>query len=474
MKHFRHTLFAATAAVGMAMTAPALAEPVAIVHATIIDGTGRAPIPNGTIVIDNGRIVSVGAASSVKVPKDAKIIDEKGKFIIPGLMDANVHLYLNLDTESLIRYEGRYDEIVKEGAQITLKNGLTTVFDTWGPYDALQQVRDEINSGATVGSRIYFAGNIIGFDGPLSADFRDSLVPMVSKDFVKRINVQWEKGTGRGLMWDSPQEVGKKISDYANGAVDFLKYGGSGHKDEVFITFSPRVQREIVNAAHKAGKTVQVHAIGLESADMAIDAGVDIITHCDITSSIKTMPLEIIQKMVDKNVYCSILPVTDALRTALLAQKNNGMGKDMANSRINIQNMQKAGVQMMLSTDAGVQNPIGAAESEMPQMDPRTKLGEGHFNAMLGLEQMGVPAMDILKISTINIARGYHLDKDIGSLEPGKRADLVILKENPLASARNYRTITTVMKDGQIVDRAALPSAPVISILKPSASDTAE
>lgn len=469
MSKFHALLCAATAALGIAATMPASAEPVAIVHATIIDGTGRAPITDGTLVIDNGRILAIGAGSVVKVPADAKIVDQTGKFVIPGLMDANVHLFLNLDAESLIRFQGEYDAIVREGAQLTLRNGLTTVFDTWGPFDALLKARDQINRGEVVGSRIYFAGNIIGLDGPLSTDFRENLMPLVSKDFVKRTNEQWEKGTGRSLMWDGPQEVASTVGTYARTPVDFLKYAASGHKEEEFITFSPRVQREIVGAAHKAGKTVQAHAIGPESADMAIDAGVDIVTHCDITGPTKTMPDDIIRKMAQRKIYCSILPVTDALRTALLAEKDDRMGKDMANSRTNIQNMFKAGVQMMLSTDAGVQNPIAAAESKSPQMDPRTKLGEGHFNALLGLEQMGIPAMDILKIATINIARGYHLDKEIGSLEPGKRADLVVLSASPLTSARNYRSITAVMKDGKMIDLAALPHAPIISKLAPTA-----
>jgi hypothetical protein len=95
-------------------------------------------------------------------------IDARGKYVIPGLTDANLHLFLNPDLETLIKYEDRYHEIVLEAAQIALKTGQTTVFDTWGPRAALVRARDLINSGKAPGSRIYLAGNIIGFDAPLS------------------------------------------------------------------------------------------------------------------------------------------------------------------------------------------------------------------------------------------------------------------------------------------------------------------
>ena len=75
--------------------------------------------------------------------------------------------------------------------------------------------------------------------------------------------------------------------------------------------------------------------------------------------------------------------------------------------------------------------------------------------------------MEILKSATSNIAKAYKVDRDLGTLEPGKAADLVILDADPLASARNYRRINTVIKGGVVVDLAALPSAPVISTLKP-------
>ena len=152
------TIFTLIACIGFINTS--LAQSIAIVDGTIIDATGNDPIERGIILIEGSRISAVGPASEIDVPDDAQIIDANGKYLIPGLIDANLHLYLNIDLETMIKYEDRYHEIIVEAAQITLKNGLTTVFDTWGPYASLVQARTLINSGDVVGSRIYLAGNI--------------------------------------------------------------------------------------------------------------------------------------------------------------------------------------------------------------------------------------------------------------------------------------------------------------------------
>ena len=178
----------------------AASQTIAITGATLIDGTGRPPIPDAVVLIRDGRIAELGSARQVSIPASATRIDARGKYVIPGLMDANLHLYLNGDLESLITFEDRYHEVIIEGAQIALKAGMTTVFDTWGPRAALVRARDMIASGQAQGSRIYLAGNIIGFTGPLAPDFRGASAAHVSRAFAKRINETWDQGTGRELL----------------------------------------------------------------------------------------------------------------------------------------------------------------------------------------------------------------------------------------------------------------------------------
>jgi imidazolonepropionase-like amidohydrolase len=454
----------------LAVAWPASGQTLAVVGGTVIDATGAAPIPDGVVLIENGRISAVGSAGDVRVPGSATVIDAEGKFVIPGLMDGNLHLYLNGDLETLIKYEGRYHEIVLEAAQIALKTGQTTVFDTWGPLAPLIQARDMINAGQAPGSRIYLAGNIIGFSGPLGPDFRGASAAHVSRAFVSRINDTWEVGTGRHLMWLTPDSLHDETGEYTTKGADFLKYGASGHVEMEFLSFSERQQRAIIEAGHEAGMTVQTHATSVESLHMAIEAGVDIVTHGAISGPSIPIPEETIQMLVDRDIAVSVLAITQRRLDALERENPGGvLTPFMKIGKLNRTHMIEAGVKLLVSTDAGIQNPVLLAESSTlasDTVDSRTRLGEGHFNALQALEEMGMAPMEVLRSATFNVAEAYELLDEIGTLETGKIADLVILNENPLLDARNYRTIDAVIKDGRVVDLGALPVAPIISSMK--------
>src|SRR5688572_14655055 len=115
---------------------------IAFIGATQIDGTGSEPLRDSAIVSTNGRITWIGPASQLEVD-NVRQVDVRGKYVIPGLLDANVHLVLVRDPDILLRFEaGWYDDLVLEAAQIALRAGFTTVFDTWGPLESLRRVRD--------------------------------------------------------------------------------------------------------------------------------------------------------------------------------------------------------------------------------------------------------------------------------------------------------------------------------------------
>ncbi|MBK8060575.1 MAG: amidohydrolase family protein [Gemmatimonadetes bacterium] len=174
--------------------------------------------------------------------------------------------------------------------------------------------------------------------------------------------------------------------------------------------------------------------------------------------------------MVARGTAVSVLAVTRRQIESMEKHSPNGvLTPYMKIAAVNIRNMVKGGVRLMVSTDAGVENPVLLAESPTlvsDTIDARVKLGEGHFNALVALEEAGMAPMEILASATSNIARAYKVDRELGTLERGKIADLVMLDANPLESARNYRRINAVIKDGKVVDLGALPVAPVISRLK--------
>jgi hypothetical protein len=203
------------------------AAKVAIVGATVIDGTGAAPVADAVIIVDGGRIAAVGSRANVPVPPGTREINAEGKYVIPGLMDANVHLVLGSSIEFIVRYEGRYEDLIAEAAQVTLRNGVTTVFDSWGPLQPLLNVRDRIKRGEAVGSRMFVAGNIVGLSGPFGRDFNAAAETTASKVLVKRINTIWEENVGPPLLYLTPEQIGIEIRKYAARGIDFLKYAAT-------------------------------------------------------------------------------------------------------------------------------------------------------------------------------------------------------------------------------------------------------
>ncbi len=438
----------------------------AVVGATVIDGTGRQPVDDAVILIADDRIQHVAPAGTTTVPEDAEVIDAAGKYVIPGLIDANVHL-CSWYPDIVLEYEGRYEELVEEGAQITLRSGVTTVFDTWGPLEPLTAVRDRIASGRLAGSRMFVAGNIIGFGGPLSADFF-SPGNFLAKDTADRLNHHWEQGTGTDLMWLTPDGVRRRVRDYIErSGIDFVKYAASGHAGHrKFITFSERTQRAIVEEAHRAGLGAQAHTTTVESLWMEIQAGADILQHGNFTG-LEPMPEDILRDIVDRQLPMAAVIHTKRCR-AWLQQHGTELLKVIFGpiQDDNDQRLIDAGARLLLTTDASV---IGPRTKNHPLfalkgvVDIPNKLGESHFLWLQAVVERGMAPIDALQAATRNIAQAYGHADDLGTLEPGKYADLMILEANPLTDVRNYRRIAGIMKSGAMVDRDALPSHPVLT-----------
>ena len=443
------------------------AESIAIVGGTVIDGNGGKPISEGVIVINEGRITAVGDGATA-IPAGARRIQANGKYIIPGLIDANVHLVAEpvLMIDAAARYEGRFEDLVAEAAQVALRNGVTTVFDSWGPRQPLVNVRNDINAGKIPGSRIYLAGNIVGYGGIFSADFKSDFKEHATKAFVNRINNMWEQGVGRELLWMTPEQVREKIRTYVKKDIDFLKYGASGHADgdSGYVTFSPEVQKVIVEETHQAGLTVQTHTTTVESLRLAIEAGVDLLQHCDYTGPVP-IPDSTIRLMIERDISCAPLSETEKGMAAAteLSEPGSEYGADTIRVKdINVRNMVKAGVTLLLSTDAFVVSCDITDTIEWANYEDRlTEMGEGHFLWLEAMAEKGMKPMDGLLAATRNIARAYKVDKDLGTLEKGKIADLLILDENPLENVGNYRRIHLIMKEGQTIDPKGLPTNPV-------------
>jgi imidazolonepropionase-like amidohydrolase len=439
-----------------------------IAGATIIDGVSDKPLEGLDVWIEGTRIAAIGRQRDFNVPPDTQLVDARGKFVIPGLMDANVHLLLDMRLENLVRYENRYEDLIAEAAQVALKNGVTTVFDTWGPRRHLVAVRDRIANGEIVGSRIFCAGNIVGLDGPCSADFLGKSAEVASAVLVQRINSIWAENVGPELTWMSPQQVAEQVRAYiAAGDIDFIKYASSEHRvptgPSAFLAFSPQCQRAIVEEAQRAGLTAQAHAQSVEAVRISAQAGCEIIQHCNVTGPVP-LPEATLELLVENKTASTVFPLTKR-RYEWFNQHG-----DVVTSRIftqaavetNVRNLIRSGATILLATDAGILAAESSTDAALGAVysgdDNLFELGEGHFHWLTAMEENGLAPMEMLRAATRNIAAAYRKGEEFGTVEPRKVADILVLDKNPLLSAANYRSINMVIKNGSVVDRSRLPS----------------
>src|SRR5262249_28823449 len=156
-----------------------------------------------------------------------------------------------LSIGNLLRYQDRLEELAVEAAQVALKSGLTTVFDTLGQRKPLMAVRDRINAGGVPGRRVVFAGLIVGLGGPLSRDFLYGHVgaaEVFTTEVVERLNGLSAENVGPALSWMTPEQVAREIRTYIGKGVDFIKYASNEHRwgdPTTFLVFSPKAQQAI-------------------------------------------------------------------------------------------------------------------------------------------------------------------------------------------------------------------------------------
>jgi imidazolonepropionase-like amidohydrolase/cyclophilin family peptidyl-prolyl cis-trans isomerase len=457
---------------------------VAITGATVIDGNGGASVANATIVIASGRITAIGPKASVQIPAGAQTVDAAGRYIVPGFIDTNVHLSLYGGAgpryETLAKYYPRQDEIVLEAAQIQLAHGVTTVRDSYGMLMPLTRVRDRIERGEALGARILAAGNIVGWGGPYSTTF--SLFPQAGLTrFQEEMNDAVALDAGENLADLSLDELRVAINNYLDKTPDFLKYGGTSHFSQPsFIGFSPEAQKLMVDETHKRGKPAETHSTTIEGLKLSILAGIDLIQHPELMTP-RALPDDLVRMIKERNIVNSMLVSTITgeawekhLKTKAEAEKKTVHPKttvaerkraaeletDLETRRANAIKLIRAGNLVTPGTDS-----YWASAPEF-QADPKPdnqSHGIGTIMAIEGLVELGMTPAQAITSGTKNGAVAARMSKDIGTLDRGKIADLVILDADPLADIHNIRKVHSVMKAGKLIDPAMLPEHRVLS-----------
>ena len=468
---------------------------VAITGATLIDGNGGPPTSDAIVVVSGDRIAAAGPRATTMVPAGATIIDARGKFLMPGLVDTNVHLSLYGGTgeryETLAKYHPRQAEIVLEAAQLQLKHGVTTVRDSYGLLTPLVAVRNQVASGAAIGPRILAAGNIVGWGGPYSISF--SLIRELGLTvFQEQVNDEVSQGVGEDLVDLDPEELRAAIRAYLDKGPDFIKFGGTAHFSRPsFIGFSPEAQRVMVEEAHRRGKVAETHSTTADGLRLSIEAGIDLIQHPELLGP-RELPDALVHAIVGRKVICSMLSNTisgEAWKKAVkdrdeaqakraeaekaqkgtprprtgaeLRQRAADEGLELQMRRRNARKLIAAGAVVTIGTDnywaAAPEFTRGGAKPD------NQNHGIGSVIAVEGLVELGMTPAQAIVAATRNGALAARGLAEFGTIEAGKRADLLLLDASPLSDISNLRRLSIVMRDGKVIDRDRLPLHRVLS-----------
>jgi len=393
---------------------------IALTGVRLVDGTGRRPSDDVTVVIDGGRIASVGDAPP---PDDATVIRLDGATALPGLIDVHVHLSsLGPSVPAHLRPFG----LAGAGAAM-LEGGITTIRDLGSYGRSLFDLREAVTLGIVPGPRILLCGQIVAAPSPGAASF-----------------------PGMYREADGPDEMRTAVREQVRQGADVIKFMATGaitvpSEDIRPAQMTPDEVAAIVDEAHRLGRPVAAHAEGSAGIRLAVEAGVDTIEHGEMGYEVPDVLAAMAERgivLVPTLMLFDAVAAPDAPFPRWMRERGAAL-RDAA--RRTMDAALAAGVEVAMGADAG---PHGENARELVAM----------VAARLSPAQAIVAA-------TSTAARVCGLADEIGSVEVGKRADLLVVDGDPLEDIgilADRRRIRLVLKDGIPVsgsDRASAARA---------------
>ncbi|WES64376.1 amidohydrolase family protein [Microbacter sp. GSS18] len=408
---------------------------LAVVGADVWPGHGPDMLPDQTIVAADGVITAVGPRESTPVPVGARVIDAAGKYVIPGLADAHVHLTTNADESHYGPWSQFLNErTVQEMALHGIRNGLralTTGFTTlrvMGIRGAGEpELRDFTAKGLLPGPRLFVTPwwvSMTNGHGDL---------------FYPKHHPRWEWDTA-----DGPDQCRQLVRILAREGADFIKVMASGGllsagDKASWPNYTVEELKAIVDEAHAMDLKVAAHATGLAGLRRALEAGVDSIEHGTFLEE-----AEAAQMAETGTVLVPTLAITDAFTGDV-----GGVKPELAAKARAVVERHRSGFQFAL--DAGVKIAMGTDSG-----DHVAPFGEQAREFELYCEH-GMKPYEALETATLATAELFDRTGELGLVAAGSVADLVVLEQNPLDDITALRApggIINVVKDG--VDYTAL------------------
>ena len=395
----------------------------AFTGATIIDGSGGTPIPDGVLLVQHGKVVAVGTKEDIPIPAHVTRQDLTGKTIMPGIINAHGHVG---DVQGI--EGGHYSaQTIKDNLALYARYGVTTVVSLGGDKEAAVSLRAVNDTTATQRARLFIAGEVITGQTPAEALAVIDKNQAMGVDFMK-IRVDDNLGT-------SPK-------------------------------MTEEVYRAVIKRSHELGYKIATHMYYLDDAKKLLDAGTDMLAH-----SVRDLPVDgtFIQLIKDKKVpYCPTFtrelstyvygdtadfftdpfflreydqaifqPLLDPARQAKMRNSPSATTykKQLPVAMANLKTLSDAGVPIVFGTDSGI---------------PTRFMGYFEHLEMAMMAEAGLTPMQIIVSASKTAAETMGL-KNVGTLSPGHWADFLILDADPLTDIRNVRKLESVYIGGERV-----------------------
>jgi len=416
---------------------------LALVGGRIIDGYGGPPIENGVILIVDDRIVALGTRSEVDVPPGTPLISTEGMTVMPGLFDMHVHLQL-LGHGDYARWNELFgdklaDEVMPIAARQLLEAGVTSARDLGAPLDEILDVKRRIAAGEIPGPRLFVSGPFIQHAPyePWQAEYR------------------W------GV--NGAADARQKVQQLIDAGVDVIKLIDQDQLTEEEVA-------AVVETAHANGKPVVAHAHRPDEIRRGLDFGIDNFEHTGLATA-PGYPEDILRRLRERNSALFWTPTISPLYVMQYTGEifperlddpawRVGMTTAMANEiRASLENIprlpyyalfpnriprlaekfqqiRETGVQLMIGTDAGIPSMFHS-DATWREMDKWVELG--------------VPPMQVIQAATLWPARFLKVQDDLGTLAPGRLADIIAVKGDPLHRMAVLRHVDVVVQGGRRV-----------------------
>ena len=392
---------------------PLAQDDFAITRVTLIDGTGAPPVRDAAVVVRKGRIAAVGPRSQVAIAKDLKTIDGHGATLLPGLWEMHAHF-------AQVEWGPAY-----------LAAGVTTARDCGGEFEFITAVRDSIESGKGLGPRLVLAG-------------------LVDRSGTGTFGVNWA---------DTPEQGRAQVTRYKAAGFAQMK---------IYSRIAPDVLKAVADEAHKQGMTVTGHVPDGMTAIQAVEAGMDQINHfgpvyqevrragesrervirffkdhhtvVDPTMAwgeLLSRPMNVDISTFEPGFGKAPYTLTSVIGTAGTAPTNTPQGSRSSGQYEVLRALYAAGIPIVAGTDKALPGHSLHRELEL-------------------YVQAGLTPMQAIQIATSGAAKVMGMDRETGTVEAGKRADMMLVDGDPLTRFSDLRKVTRVVAGGRMYDPAEL------------------